>query len=212
MTTTQRPNFRTHLKNNETNEMSNTNDTVISPWQAITGLILAILSIYFVWVPGLNFILALLALFFGIRGLRSHEKAASITAIIVSAINIFGSLIVIGLVMLLSYFLGWWPHSKTNYQPSDYYRETYPVQKRTQQEVPTIHSLDTESSYDFDTSNYRQDGTRASKRRRSKSSNDFESSDIITNEELMRFLEQTPSNEILMDANEYVVPLQAPIH
>ena len=124
---TQRPDFRAHLKGkpqdmNKKNPAPQATDD--SHWQAVTALILAILGIYFVWVPGLNFILGLLALFFGIRGLRSQEKVASITAIIVSAFNIFGSLLVIGTIAILLRFFGWNQVPTINDNDNRYHQST----------------------------------------------------------------------------------------
>ena len=212
---TQRPDFRAHLKGkpqdmNKKNPAPQTTDD--SRWQAVTALILAILGIYFVWAPGLNFILGLLALFFGIRGLRSQEKVASITAIIVSAFNIFGSLLVIAAVAVILRLFGWGQAPAANPQSSDYH-----FQSNTQQTPTQVIKTKRESSNEQTT---RGQSTSNEGRRRSNSvsvETNTQEQDLRTfDDEMMiefppQFLLLNPEEwQSIVESEEYTVPLRTP--
>lgn len=59
-----------------------------SQWQGITALVLAISAIVFCLVPVLNFILALLALIFGILALKTSRRGFGIASIIMSTFTL----------------------------------------------------------------------------------------------------------------------------
>ena len=68
-----------------------------SQWQGVASLVLAICALVFCWVPVFNFILAILALIFGIMALKTTRKGMGIAGIIISAFT----LIVIALITLV---------------------------------------------------------------------------------------------------------------
>ena len=211
---TQRPDFRAHLKGkpqdmNKNNPAPQTTDD--NRWQAVTALILAILGIYFVWVPGLNFILGLLALFFGIRGLRSQEKVASVTAIIVSAFNIFGSLLVIGTIAILFRLFGGSQTPATN-KNDDY----YPQSAIHQSSGKLLPNSDEQSLNDH--TNRQSTSTSTSRHQDSASAktNRQEAATQTVDDNLMvefppQFLLLDPDEwQSIMESQEYTVPLQTP--
>jgi len=86
---TKRPDFREHLNNSEmtaANELADEDER--TRWQGLTALILAVLSIYFILVPILNVVLALLAVIFGVWGLHSREKVGSVAGVVIGMVNI----------------------------------------------------------------------------------------------------------------------------
>ncbi len=92
-----RPDFREHLSEDDKQaDASAVSAEEQTRWQGVTSLILAVLSVYFILVPVLNVLLALLAVIFGVWGLRSRtpEKTASVTGIVVGMINVALVLIV----------------------------------------------------------------------------------------------------------------------
>ncbi|MBQ6438020.1 hypothetical protein IJJ12_01400 [bacterium] len=76
---------------------------VVSNWQGGWALVTAVLSVYFLLVPGVDFVLAVLAIVFGILGLKTVQRLGSMIALIVGVVNAclsFG-VTVIGLVIWL---------------------------------------------------------------------------------------------------------------
>lgn len=76
------------LEHSKQEEVIETENTDSRRWQGVTALILAVLATYLLWLPVVNFILALMAVVFGIWGLRSREKIASVVGVIMGVINI----------------------------------------------------------------------------------------------------------------------------
>ena len=52
-------------------------------WQGTAALVLAVISIYFLWLPVVNLILAVAALVLGLMGVQAREKTSSVIAIVV---------------------------------------------------------------------------------------------------------------------------------
>ena len=60
-----------------------------SNWQGMSAIVCALLSVYFLLVPGLDFLLGLLAIIFGVLGLKTVQRLPSIVAIVTGTINCF---------------------------------------------------------------------------------------------------------------------------
>lgn len=79
-------------------------------WQGTAALVLAVISIYFLWLPVVNLILAVAALVLGLMGVQAREKTSSVIAIVVGILNTAVSLLmVIGCLTILN-----WLHEDTD--------------------------------------------------------------------------------------------------